>query len=97
MSEPETSPRKRRYNAFGKYGSIVEDPRYVVSLAEHPEERFGMASPKGVTVEEVAEWLYMAVKGVSYGDVRKRTQADQPVIVLEYDGEREERTAWEGL
>lgn len=69
------------YNRFGQHGTVIEDPDYLLSLADAGEQ-YGDDHP-AYTPREVAEWLYMAVKGVPYGEVRERVDDDAPVIVLE--------------
>ena len=80
------------FNAFGRHGRIVEDPDYLVWLEEADEkhQKYGTHRP-AFTPREAGEWLYMAVKGIPYGEVRSRVNSEAPTIVLEKRGEYTKR------
>lgn len=83
------------FNDFRKSGRIVEDPHVVVWLDEHPDHKFG--DHRGdITPREVAEVLYMRVRGSTYGAVSRHVEEDEPVIVADIGGDRRRYDAVSG-
>ena len=69
----------RTYNAFGKNGTVVEDPPYLIWLQKHPDNKFGMYVGD-VTPREAAEWMLMSVEQVPFGAVRGKVEDEEPTI-----------------
>lgn len=70
------------YNAFGIPGTIVKNPPATIRLeGSKTEYGIGGGAPDP-SLREAAEWLYMWEKGITFGEVGKAVQNDDPILVI---------------
>lgn len=67
------------FNCHGRWGAIVKDPTWTMS---YKGEVFGgYGSCGGLELE----WVFYAVTGVTFGEVKKKLKEDKPVILFQTD------------